>query len=122
MIENTCEVMMENGFLKGKIEKILGKLEEGDIDTAYKSIQLLINYINMDFLEKKYNIVKLKDSQMINILYLYKNREKDLFAKNNNINNTYISVSERKPWKEDVIGLLYDAEDICRYKKEKYGI
>lgn len=112
----------ENDFFKDKVEIILEVLEENDIEKAYEATQLLINYINMDFLEKKYNIVNLKDSQMCNILKIYSVREKELFDKNNKINNVYLRVSERKPWKEDVIGLLYDAEYICRYKKEKYGI
>ena len=122
MIISECNTLLKDDFLRDKTEKILKKIEEDDIETAYKTAQLLINYINMDFLEKKYNIIKLEDSQMLNILKIYLTREEELFRKNNRINNIYINVSERKPWKEDVIGLLYDAEDICRYKKEKYGI
>ncbi len=122
MIISECSTLLNDDFLRDKVEKISNKIEENDIETAYKTAQLLINYINMDFLQKKYNIIKLEDSQMSNILKIYLTREEELFRKNNYINNIYIDVSERKPCKEDVIGVLYAAEDICRCKKEKYGI
>lgn len=119
---NEFKVMVENEFLKDKLEKILKELESGNFEIAYKSTQLLINYINMDFLEKKYNIVKLKDSQMRNIVRLYFEREENLYRKNMNINSMYIDIAEREIYKNDVISLLYKAEEICQYKKEKYGM
>lgn len=122
MVISECSTLLKDDFLRDKVEKISNKIEENDIETAYKTAQLLINYINMDFLQKKYNIIKLEDSQMSNILKIYLTREEELFRKNNYINNIYIDVSERRPCKEDVIELLYVAEDICRSKKEKYGI
>ncbi len=122
MVMNEYKVMMADEFLRDKLEKIWKKLEQNDIQTAYETTQLLINYINIDFLRKKYNIIKLQDSQMRNIINLYRDREEFLYRKNNNINNVYIDVSERKPYKVDVINLLYDAEEICNYKKEKYGM
>lgn len=122
MVISECSTLLKDDFLRDKVEKISNKIEENDIETAYKTAQLLINYINMDFLQKKYNIIKLEDSQMSNILKIYLTREEELFRKNNYINNIYIDVSERRPCKEDVIELLYATEDICRSKKEKYGI
>lgn len=121
MVISECSTLLKDDFLRDKVEKISNKIEENDIETAYKTAQILINYINMDFLQKKYNIIKLEDSQMSNILKIYLTREEELFRKNNYINNIYIDVSERRPCKEDVIELLYAAEDICRSKKEKYG-
>lgn len=122
MIISECSILLGDEFLRDKVKKISNKIQENDIETAYKTAQLLINYINMDFLQKKYNIIKLEDSQMSYILKIYMTREEELFRKNNYINNIYIDVSERMPFKEDVIALLYAAEDICRNKKEKYGI
>ena len=122
MVISECTTLLKDDFLRDKVKKISNKIEENDIETAYKTAQLLINYINMDFLQKKYNIIKLEDSQMSNMLKIYLTREEELFRKNNYINNIYIDVSERMPCKEDVIELLYAAEDICRSKKEKYGI
>ena len=89
MIISECNTLLKDDFLRDKTEKILKKIEEDDIETAYKTAQLLINYINMDFLEKKYNIIKLEDSQMLNILKIYLTREEELFRKNNRINNIF---------------------------------
>lgn len=116
------KVLRENDFFREKLEKILEKLEEGDLEIAYKLTQLLINYINMDFLEKKYNIIKLNDSQMRNILRLYFEKEENLYRKNMFINSMYLDIAERVLYKLDIIMLLSKAEDLCCYKKEKYGI
>ena len=121
-MENAYEIMMQDIFLKRKVEQIINKIEENELNIAYKTTQLLINYINMDFLEKAYNIVKLKDSQMLNIIDLLKTREENLYMKNMKINDTFLSISEREVYKEDVLALLSDAEYLCKYKKEKYGI
>ena len=116
------KALKEDEFFGEKIEKILEKLEDGDIEIAYKSAQLLINYINMDFLEKKYNIIKLNDSQMRNIIRLYYEREENLYKKNMFINSMYLDIAEREPYKLDIIMLLSRAEDLYCYKKENYGI
>lgn len=116
------KVLRENDFSKDKLQKILEKLEEGELEIAYKLTQLLINYINMDFLEKKYNIVKLNDSHMRNIIRLYFEREDNLYRKNMFINDMYLDIAERKLYELDITMLLSRAEDLCCYKKEKYGM
>ena len=119
---NEYKFLMNNEFTKDKLEKILKKIEENDLETAYKTIQLLINYINLNFLEKKYNIIKLKDSQMLKIMQIYYEKEQNLYEKNKSINDEYISASEEGIYKENLLDLLEDAEDLCKYIKEIYKI
>lgn len=114
--------LMDNEFTRDKLEKILKKIEENDLETSYKTIQLLINYINLNFIKKIYNVVNLKDTQMLKIMQIYYQKEPKLYEKNKSINNLYINISERDVYKEDIIELLEDAEDLCRYIKEEYKI
>lgn len=111
--------LLKDEFIKDKLEKILQKVEENEFKIAYKTSQLLINYINLDYIKKKYNIIKVDDSQMLNIMNIYLTKDKELFYSNKYINDLYVDISEREPEREDILELLIDADELCRKMEEK---
>lgn len=108
--------LLTSDNLRDKLEKIFRTLVKEDTYKIYVKCQALLEYINIQFLAKKYNIF-LEDSDIVNIIKEYRKVDKYLFEKMVSINAIY-NIFADNPSMEDSEYLLFQIDDIYRYIKD----
>lgn len=108
--------LLTSDNLRDKLEKIFKTIEKEDTYKIYVKCQALLEYINIQFLSKKYNIF-LNNSDIVNIIKEYQKVDKYLFDKMVNINAIY-NIFADNPSIEDAEYLLYQIDDIYSHMRE----
>ena len=98
------DYMMKNNFLREYLMKIEYFLNDNDYQKAYQTSQLLMNYVNLEFIK------------------IYMEKEPHLAELLVRVNDKYIFCSEKDIEKEDVQEVLEILEEIYEYMENEYNI
>ena len=112
--------LLKNTYLKEKINNIDKIIDKNKNENAYYKLAAMLEYINIKFISSKLKL-EIKDSDIINIINLYKAKDEKLYKKMMNINSQYEMVSEYKIDIDDVISLAISINSIYKYIVDNYG-
>lgn len=115
------DYMMKNNFLREYLMKIEYFLNDNDYQKAYQTSQLLMNYVNLEFIKKKYDMTP-KVSETVELIKIYMEKEPHLAELLVRVNDKYIFCSEKDIEKEDVQEVLEILEEIYEYMENEYNI
>lgn len=120
MYLKNIEELSENTNIKEKLN-IIEKLMDGEnYEEAYYKLAAILEYINIKLIRNKLNI-NIKDSDIVNIINIYQDRDSTLFKNMLNVNGQYNMVSELGIDEDDVIFLASIINSNYKYMLEKYG-
>jgi hypothetical protein len=106
--------------LNEKIELIEELFTKEDYKEAYYKLAAILEYINTKFIMEKLE-TKLKYTDIMTIINIYQDKEKNLFDKMIDINDQYNMVSENGIDEDDVSLLALKIDSIYEYMTKNYG-
>lgn len=117
-------VMIKNiekiSFLKSKIETIDNLIKNKNYKDAYKATAALTELVNVILLEKVYK-EKIESSNIINLIKILENKEKDIASILTEINGEYNLINYERVKIRDVEFLVGYLDDIVGIIIEKHG-
>lgn len=118
------DIMKKNiskiSFLNNKIETIDNLMKNKNYKEAYKATAALVELINVLLLEKVYN-EKVETSNIINLIKILEDKEKDIANILIEINGEYNIINYEKVRKVDVEFLIGYLDDIVGNILENHG-
>lgn len=120
MYLKNIEELSENTNIKEKLNIIEKLMDEENYEEAYYKLAAILEYINIKLIRNKLNI-NIKDSDIVNIINIYQDKDSTLFKNMLNINGQYNMVSELGIDEDDVIFLASIINSNYKYMLEKYG-
>lgn len=118
------DIMKKNirkiSFLNNKIETIDNLMKNKNYKEAYKATAALVELVNVLLLEKVYN-EKVETSNIINLIKILENKEKDIANILIEINGEYNIINYEKVRKVDVEFLIGYLDDIVGNILENHG-
>lgn len=118
------DIMKKNirkiSFLNNKIETIDNLMKNKNYKEAYKATAALVELVNVLLLEKVYN-EKVETSNIINLIKILENKEKDIANILVEINGEYNIINYEKVRKVDVEFLIGYLDDIVGNILENHG-
>lgn len=111
------ENLNQNEKLKNRINKILNLK---DVEKQYRSVQVVLEYINANFLTQTRKI-NMKNYRIINIINEYEKIDQNLFNTMLEINDLYEEWDEIGVDEDDIEYLLGKTDYIYGIIKNKYG-
>lgn len=120
MYLKNIEELSENTNIKEKLNIIEKLMDEENYEEAYYKLAAILEYINIKLIRNKLNI-NIKDSDIVNIINIYQDKDATLFKNMLNVNGQYNMVSELGIDEDDVIFLASIINSNYKYMLEKYG-
>ena len=120
MYLKNIEELSENTNIKEKLNIIEKLMDEENYEEAYYKLAAILEYINIKLIRNKLNI-NIKDSDIVNIINIYQDKDSTLFKNMLNVNGQYNMVSELGIDEDDVIFLASILNSNYKYMLEKYG-
>ncbi len=120
MYLKNIEELSENTNIKEKLNIIEKLMDEENYEEAYYKLAAILEYINIKLIRNKLNI-NIKDSDIVNIINIYQDKDSTLFKNMLNVNGQYNMVSELGIDEDDVIFLASIINSNYKYMLEKYG-
>lgn len=118
------DIMKKNiskiSFLNNKIQTIDNLMKNKNYKEAYKATAALVELVNVLLLEKVYN-EKVETSNIINLIKILEDKEKDIANILIEINGEYNIINYEKVRKVDVEFLVGYLDDIVGNILENYG-
>lgn len=118
------DIMKKNiskiSFLNNKIQTIDNLMKNKNYKEAYKATAALVELVNVLLLEKVYN-EKVETSNIINLIKILENKEKDIANILIEINGEYNIINYEKVRKVDVEFLIGYLDDIVGNILENHG-
>lgn len=118
------DIMKKNiskiSFLNNKIQTIDNLMKNKNYKEAYKATAALVELVNVLLLEKVYN-EKVETSNIINLIKILEDKEKDIANILIEINGEYNIINYEKVRKVDVEFLIGYLDDIVGNILENYG-
>lgn len=118
------DIMKKNiskiSFLNNKIQTIDNLIKNGNYKEAYRATAALIELVNVVLLEKVYN-EKVESSNIINLIKILEEKEKNIANILIEINGEYNLINYEKAKKIDVEFLIGYLDDIVGIILEKHG-
>lgn len=118
------DIMMKNinkiSFLDDKIEKINNLVKMEKYADAYRATSVLIEMVCIILLEKVYK-VNIKNSNIINLIVLLKNREEKIEKILTEVNGEYNLINYEKADENDVEFLVGYLDEIVKTILKKHG-
>ena len=120
MYLKNIEELSENTNIKEKLNIIEKLMDEENYEEAYYKLAAILEYINIKLIRNELNI-NIKDSDIVNIINIYQDKDSTLFKNMLNVNGQYNMVSELGIDEDDVIFLASIINSNYKYMLEKYG-
>ena len=120
MYLKNIEELSENTNIKEKLNIIEKLMDEENYEEAYYKLAAILEYINIKLIRNKLNI-NIKDSDIVNIINIYQDKDSTFFKNMLNVNGQYNMVSELGIDEDDVIFLASIINSNYKYMLEKYG-
>lgn len=118
------DIMVKNinkiSFLDDKIETIDNLVKMEKYADAYRATSALIEIVSIILLEKVYK-VNIKNSNIINLIVLLKNREEKIEKILTEVNGEYNLINYEKADENDVEFLVGYLDEIVKIILEKHG-
>lgn len=118
------DIMKKNiskiSFLNNKIQTIDNLIKNGNYKEAYRATAALIELVNVVLLEKVYN-EKVESSNIINLIKILEEKEKNIANILIEINGEYNLINYEKAKKLDVEFLIGYLDDIVGNILENHG-
>lgn len=118
------DIMKKNiskiSFLNNKIQTIDNLIKNGNYKEAYRATAALIELVNVVLLEKVYN-EKVESSNIINLIKILEEKEKNIANILIEINGEYNLINYEKAKKIDVEFLIGYLDDIVGNILENHG-
>lgn len=94
--------------------------DNGNYKEAYYKAAAMLEFINANLVMKKFK-VKLTDTDIINFIEIYNEKDKQLSKKMISINGEYNMIDTNNITETDLQYLLVDIDDVLEYISQKYG-